>query len=49
MEWAPRFMQGPVALKDLYVPASAVTASGVSVTTTTPPTRASAARPPARR
>jgi multidrug efflux pump len=34
MEWAPKFMQGPVALKDLYVPASAVTASGVSVTTT---------------
>ena len=34
MEWSPRFMQGPVALKDLYVPASAVTASGVSVTTT---------------
>ncbi|MBB1604509.1 efflux RND transporter permease subunit [Variovorax sp. UMC13] len=34
MEWAPRFMQGPVALKDLYVPASAVTASGVAVTTT---------------
>ncbi|MDM0089456.1 MULTISPECIES: efflux RND transporter permease subunit [unclassified Variovorax] len=34
MEWAPKFMQGPVALKDLYVPASAVTASGVAVTTT---------------
>ncbi|WP_219209617.1 efflux RND transporter permease subunit [Variovorax boronicumulans] len=34
MEWSPKFMQGPVALKDLYVPASAVTASGVSVTTT---------------
>ena len=34
MEWAPRFMQGPPALKDLYVPASAAAASGTTVLTT---------------
>ncbi|RZI64269.1 MAG: nodulation protein, partial [Variovorax sp.] len=34
MEWAPQFMQGPVALKDLYLPASAATATGATVTAT---------------
>lgn len=34
MEWAPRYMQGPVALKDLYLPTSTTTATGTTVTTT---------------
>ena len=34
MEWAPRFMQGPVALKDLYLPASPAAATGATVTAT---------------
>ncbi|RZL94409.1 MAG: nodulation protein [Variovorax sp.] len=34
MEWAPRFMQGPVELKDLYVPANPVLQSGTVVATT---------------
>jgi multidrug efflux pump len=34
MEWSPRYMQGPVALKDLYLPASAAAASGETVTVT---------------
>jgi multidrug efflux pump len=34
MEWAPRFMQGPPALQDLYVPASTAAATGTTVVTT---------------
>jgi multidrug efflux pump len=34
MEWAPRYMQGPTALKDLYLPTSAAAATGTSVATT---------------
>ena len=34
MEWAPRFMQGPPALQDLYVPASTAAAAGTTVVTT---------------
>ncbi|MDP9899200.1 efflux RND transporter permease subunit [Variovorax ginsengisoli] len=34
MEWSPRYMQGPVALKDLYLPTSPTTATGTTVTTT---------------
>ncbi|RYF64854.1 MAG: hypothetical protein EOO22_23685, partial [Comamonadaceae bacterium] len=34
MEWAPRFMQGPVELKDLYVPANPQLQSGTVVATT---------------
>ncbi|RZI70580.1 MAG: nodulation protein [Variovorax sp.] len=34
MEWAPRFMQGPVDLKDLYVPANPVLQSGTVVAAT---------------
>ncbi|MDM0059350.1 efflux RND transporter permease subunit [Variovorax fucosicus] len=34
MEWAPRFMQGPVELKDLYVPTDPTVTSGNVVATT---------------
>ncbi|MGJ7581368.1 efflux RND transporter permease subunit [Variovorax sp. RHLX14] len=34
MEWAPRFMQGPPALKDLYLPTSASSLTGTTVVTT---------------
>ena len=34
MEWAPRFMQGPPALKDLYLPTSASSLAGTTVVTT---------------
>ncbi|CAN5647666.1 multidrug efflux RND transporter permease subunit MdtC [soil metagenome] len=34
MEWSPKYMQGPVALKDLYLPGSTATATGATVTTT---------------
>ncbi|MGR4867454.1 efflux RND transporter permease subunit [Variovorax sp. LARHSF232] len=34
MEWAPRTMQGPPALKDVYLPSSTAAATGQSVTTT---------------
>ncbi|MEJ8845915.1 efflux RND transporter permease subunit [Variovorax rhizosphaerae] len=38
MEWAPRFMQGPVELKDLYVPSNpAVTSGNVPVLTSANP------------